>query len=97
MEALPRGDEVSGVAVHTSARIGALADRGQVLVSQTVRDLVAGSGIDLAELGARQLRGVEGEWRVSEAQSCKQADLVHAFLGAIRQAFDAMDTTSHLF
>jgi pimeloyl-ACP methyl ester carboxylesterase len=66
-ECVLRGNDVSGVAVHIAARIGALADRGQVLVSQTVRDLVAGSGIEFAELGARQLRGVEGEWRICEA------------------------------
>ena len=66
-ECVFRGDDVSGVAVHIAARIGALAGKGQVLVSQTVRDLVAGSGIAFEDLGGRKLRGVDGEWRVCAA------------------------------
>lgn len=63
-ECIFRGADVSGVAVHIAARIGALAAKRQVLVSQTVRDLVAGSGIGFEDLGVRALRGVEGDWRV---------------------------------
>ena len=63
-ECVVRGADISGVAVHIAARIGALAEGGQVLVSQTVRDLVAGSGIAFADLGAHQLRGIDGEWRI---------------------------------
>jgi class 3 adenylate cyclase/pimeloyl-ACP methyl ester carboxylesterase len=58
------GDKVSGIAVHTGARIAALARPGEVLVSSTVRDLVAGSGISFEEAGAHALKGIPGEWRV---------------------------------
>jgi pimeloyl-ACP methyl ester carboxylesterase len=53
-----------GLAVHIGARVGALAGPGEVLVSQTVRDLVAGSGLELVDRGAHALKGVPGEWRV---------------------------------
>jgi class 3 adenylate cyclase/pimeloyl-ACP methyl ester carboxylesterase len=55
---------LSGIAVHIGARIMGEADAGEVLVSGTVRDLVAGSGLDFAERGTRELRGVPGEWRL---------------------------------
>ena len=58
------GDSVRGIAVHTGARIAALADANEVLVSGTVRDLIAGSGIDLAERGVHRLKGLPGQWRV---------------------------------
>jgi YVTN family beta-propeller protein len=58
------GSKVRGIAVHIGARIGASAAPGEVLVSATVRDLVAGSAIDFTDLGARELKGVSGEWRV---------------------------------
>jgi class 3 adenylate cyclase len=61
------GDRLAGIAVHIGARVAALADAGEVLVSQTVRDLVAGSGLDFAERGAHQLKGVPGEWRLFRA------------------------------
>jgi class 3 adenylate cyclase len=60
------GDQVSGIAVHVGARVGALAQSGQVLVSSTVRDLVAGSGIVFAERGEVELRGVPDAWRIYE-------------------------------
>ncbi|MDX6398477.1 MAG: hypothetical protein QOJ43_1885 [Gaiellaceae bacterium] len=53
-----------GIAVHTGARVAAQADSGEVLVSQTVKDLVAGSGIEFADRGAHELKGVPGEWRL---------------------------------
>ena len=53
-----RGDEWSGVAVHIGARIGALADAGQVLASRTVRDLSAGSGLAFESLGQHELKGL---------------------------------------
>ena len=62
------GDDVSGIAVHIAARVGGLADAGQVLVSQTVRDLVAGSGIDFDNLGKHELRGIEGQWSICLAR-----------------------------
>ena len=56
------GDDIGGIAVHIGARVAALAGPGEVLVSSTVKDLVAGSGIDFTERGVQQLRGVPGEW-----------------------------------
>jgi class 3 adenylate cyclase/pimeloyl-ACP methyl ester carboxylesterase len=58
------GDGVSGIAVNIGARVGALAEGDEVLVSSTVRDLVIGSGIEFADRGAHALKGVPGEWRV---------------------------------
>ena len=58
------GDDVGGIAVHTAARVGALAGAGDVLVSSTVKDLVAGSGIEFDDRGTRELKGVPGEWRL---------------------------------
>jgi class 3 adenylate cyclase len=58
------GDGVRGIAVHTGARVAALAQPGEVLVSGTVKDLVAGSGIELVDRGVHALKGVPGEWRV---------------------------------
>jgi len=60
------GDGVSGIAVHVGARIGALAGPGEVLVSSTVKDLVAGSGLAFAERGPTELRGVPGTWTIYE-------------------------------
>jgi pimeloyl-ACP methyl ester carboxylesterase len=56
------GDKVRGVAVHTAARVAAAAGAGEVLVSGTVRDLVAGSGIRFEERGTHELKGVPGRW-----------------------------------
>jgi class 3 adenylate cyclase len=57
-----RGDDVGGIAVHIGARIMGVAAPGEVLVSRTVRDLVAGSGIALEGRGTHALRGVGDEW-----------------------------------
>jgi pimeloyl-ACP methyl ester carboxylesterase/DNA-binding SARP family transcriptional activator len=54
--------DVHGLAVHIGARIAAAADPGEVLVSSTVKDLVAGSGIEFTSRGAHELAGVPGEW-----------------------------------
>jgi pimeloyl-ACP methyl ester carboxylesterase len=59
-----RGDDVGGMAVHIGARIGARAEPGEVLVSSTVKDLVVGSGIEFADRGSAELKGVPGEWRL---------------------------------
>ncbi len=59
--------DVGGIAVHIAARIGALAEAGEVLVSSTVKDLVAGSGIEFADRGVRELKGVPDEWRLYAA------------------------------
>jgi class 3 adenylate cyclase len=63
------GDDVQGIAVHIGARISALAEKGEVLVSSTVKDLVAGSGIEFDDRGAHVLKGVPGEWRVFSVRS----------------------------
>lgn len=56
------GQRIGGIAVHTGARIAALAEPGEVLVSRTVTDLVAGSGLDFQERGVHELKGVPGTW-----------------------------------
>jgi class 3 adenylate cyclase len=58
------GSDVRGVAVHIGARIAALAGAGEVLVSSTVKDLVAGSGIEFEDRGAHSLKGVPEAWRL---------------------------------
>jgi class 3 adenylate cyclase len=59
--------ELGGIAVHIGARVVALAEPDEVLVSGTVRDLVAGSGIAFRDRGVARLKGVEGEWRLFSA------------------------------
>ena len=58
------GDDVGGIAVHTGARIMALAEPGEVLVSSTVKDLVAGSRIGFTDRETHTLKGVPGQWRL---------------------------------
>ncbi len=58
------GNDVGGIGVHIGARVGALADPGEVLVSSTVRDLVVGSGIAFEDRGEHQLKGVPDRWRL---------------------------------
>jgi class 3 adenylate cyclase len=57
-------DTLSGIAVHTGARVVALAAPGEVLVSSTVKDLVAGSGLRFRDRGSHVLRGVPGTWQL---------------------------------
>jgi class 3 adenylate cyclase len=57
-------DDIGGIAVHIGARVAALAGAGEVLVSRTVTDLVAGSGITFEDRGDHELRGVPGAWRL---------------------------------
>jgi class 3 adenylate cyclase len=56
--------KLGGIAVPTGARVAALAGAGEVLVSQTVKDLVAGSEIAFSDRGVHELKGVPGEWRL---------------------------------
>ena len=63
------GDKVGGIAVHTGARVAAMANAGEVLVSHTVKDLVAGSGIRFEDRGAHALKGIPGEWRLFSVAS----------------------------
>jgi class 3 adenylate cyclase len=66
------GDDLAGLAVNIGARVGALAEAGEVLVSQTVKDLVVGSGIDFKDRGTHTLKGVPGEWRLYASQASRQ-------------------------
>jgi class 3 adenylate cyclase len=58
------GDDVAGIAVNTGARVASLAQAGEVLVSSTVKDLVAGSGIEFEDRGEQELKGVPGTWHL---------------------------------
>jgi class 3 adenylate cyclase len=57
-------DDVGGMAVHIAARVMALAEPGEILVSRTMRDLVVGSDFALEDRGSHTLKGVDGEWQV---------------------------------
>ncbi|TDK86675.1 adenylate/guanylate cyclase domain-containing protein [Mycobacterium paragordonae] len=59
-----RGADLGGIAVHIGARVSALAGADEVVVSSTLRDLVIGSGLEFADRGVHQLKGVPGEWRL---------------------------------
>ena len=59
-----RGDDLGGLAVHIAARVVALAGPGEILVSSTVKDLVVGSGIEFADRGEHDLKGVPESWRL---------------------------------
>jgi pimeloyl-ACP methyl ester carboxylesterase len=58
------GSDIRGIAVHTGARVAAKAGPGEVLASSTVKDLVAGSGLEFEDRGSHELKGVPGEWRL---------------------------------
>lgn len=62
-------DDIGGLAVHIGARISNLAGPGEVLISSTVRDLIAGSRQSLADRGEHALRGIPGSWRVFAVQT----------------------------
>jgi len=63
------GEKLAGLAVNVGARVSAAASTGEVLVSQTVKDLVAGSGIQFEDRGTHELKGVPGEWRLYAVDS----------------------------
>ena len=56
--------KIAGIAVHTGARVASQGRPGEVLVSSTVKDLVAGSGIAFEDHGTYELKGIPGEWRL---------------------------------
>jgi class 3 adenylate cyclase len=58
------GDDIGGIAVHIAARVAARAGAGEVLVSRTVKDLVAGSGIQFSDRGTHQLKGISDTWQL---------------------------------
>jgi class 3 adenylate cyclase len=62
-----RGDDLSGIAVHIAARVCGIARPGEVYTTSTVRDLVAGSGIEFADRGQHTLKGVPGNWTILAA------------------------------
>ena len=74
------GDDIGGMAVHIGARVVALAGPDEVLVTRTVRDLVAGSGITFADRGAHELKGVPGEWDLLAVATDSGRPLVQATL-----------------
>jgi len=61
------GDDVGGVAVHLTARVGELAAAGEVLTTSTVKDLVAGSGLEFEDRGVRRFRGIAEPWHLFAA------------------------------
>jgi class 3 adenylate cyclase len=63
------GDDVGGIAVAIGARVGALAGPSEVLVSNTVKDLVAGSGLAFEDRGSHTLKGLPNEWRLYAARN----------------------------
>ena len=60
-------DKLAGLVVHIGARVAALAKPGEVLVSNTVKDLVAGSGLQFEDRGDHVLKGVPGQWHLFAA------------------------------
>jgi class 3 adenylate cyclase len=79
-----RGDDIGGIAVHIGARVAALAGAGEVLVSNTVKDLVNGSGITFRDRGTHELKGLAGEWQLF-SPSGQQDDPIESLLAASRQ------------
>jgi len=65
------GDKLAGIAINTGARVAAKAAPGEVLVSRTVKDLVAGSGIEFEERGTHELKGLAGEWQLYAVSSAE--------------------------
>jgi class 3 adenylate cyclase len=65
------GDKLAGIAINTGARVAAKAAPGEVLVSRTVKDLVAGSGIEFEERGTHELKGLTGEWQLYAVSSAE--------------------------
>lgn len=70
------GDGVTGIAVHLGARVAESAVSGEVLVSATVKDLVAGSGIQFADRGMHMLKGIPGQWQLYAAQPAPERSRV---------------------
>ena len=58
------GEKLGGIAVHIGARVAGMAQAGQVLVTSTVKDLVAGAGVGFEDRGTHPLKGVPGEWHL---------------------------------
>jgi pimeloyl-ACP methyl ester carboxylesterase len=69
-----RGDDIGGISAHIGARVAALARPGEVLVSRTVRDLVAGSGLSFTDRGEHEFKGVADRWQVYAASRASIAN-----------------------
>jgi len=65
------GNDISGLAVHLAARVAAIAEANELLVSRTVRDLVAGSNFEFEERGEHQLKGFSEKWSLYAVSSAK--------------------------
>jgi class 3 adenylate cyclase/pimeloyl-ACP methyl ester carboxylesterase len=63
-ECVIEGNDVAGIAVHIGARVAARADPGEILLSSTVKDLIAGSRVECSDRGSHVLKGVPGRWRL---------------------------------
>jgi class 3 adenylate cyclase len=70
------GEKLAGIAVHTGARVAAAAKPGEVLVSSTVKALVAGSGVEFEDRGATQLKGIDEEWRLFRLVDASEGDQI---------------------
>jgi pimeloyl-ACP methyl ester carboxylesterase/class 3 adenylate cyclase len=68
------GEGIGGIAVHLCARVAALGTAGEVLVTRTVKDLTAGSGIEFQGRGTQALRGVPGDWELFAAKTTEAAE-----------------------
>jgi class 3 adenylate cyclase len=68
-ECVQRGADLGGIGVHIGARVASLAEPNQVLVSRTVTDLVAGSGLEFADRGEYELKGVPGSWTLFSVEA----------------------------
>jgi class 3 adenylate cyclase len=62
-----RGDDLGGLAVHIASRVSSTAGAGEVLVSSTVKDLLAGAAVTFDDRGEHELKGVPGAWRLFAA------------------------------
>jgi class 3 adenylate cyclase len=70
------GEKLGGIAVHIGARVATAAAPGEVLVSSTVKDLVAGSGIEFEDRGQHQLKGIPTAWHLFAVVPRKSAEAV---------------------
>jgi class 3 adenylate cyclase len=66
-----RGEQVSGLAVHTAARVMAAAGEGEVLVSGAMRDVIAQGGVTLQDRGRHELKGVPGNWQLYAVETAR--------------------------
>ena len=68
------GSDIGGLGVHIAARVSGLAEAGEILVSRTVKDLVAGSGLRFEDRGLRSLKGIPEEWQLFAVSDAADSD-----------------------